>query len=182
MNLRWNPLPGAYLVDAESDDNFDLKLSYVAQRKKRVKDINLDGREIINFSFFICWNIHFFFYLFQFYTIVDAVFDVLQMQLSMRRRMSYHIIQTYIPSAFLVFITWLSFLIPEDLVEARIGGEIFSQFAFKPKVKFGLGRYFNDNVTHTHCHVCCCQVKRNWRFYERLSLAYFSRTTCSNDL
>jgi len=46
MNLRWDPLPGAYLVDTDSDDNFDLKLSYVAQRKKRVKDINLDGTEI----------------------------------------------------------------------------------------------------------------------------------------
>ncbi|XP_035702710.1 glycine receptor subunit alpha-4-like [Folsomia candida] len=49
------------------------------------------------------------------------IYNGLSFKLSLRRRLSYHMVQTYIPSSFFILITWLCFLIPSTMVEARIG-------------------------------------------------------------
>jgi hypothetical protein len=48
-------------------------------------------------------------------------YRILKFKISVRRKLSYHLIQTYLPSVFFIFITWLSFLVPATMVEARIG-------------------------------------------------------------
>lgn len=42
-------------------------------------------------------------------------------EIAMRRKMSYHLLQTYLPSVFFLIVTWLCFLIPTKLFEARVG-------------------------------------------------------------
>lgn len=48
-------------------------------------------------------------------------YSALVFTIKLRRKLSYHLVQTYLPSVLLIFITWLCFLIPSNMVEARIG-------------------------------------------------------------
>ena len=48
-------------------------------------------------------------------------YSALEFVIKIRRKLSYHMVQTYLPSVLLLFITWLCFLLPSDMVEARIG-------------------------------------------------------------
>jgi len=47
-----------------------------------------------------------------------------------KRKMSYHIIQTFIPSIFFIIVTWLAYLIPPRMIEARIGVTMTTVFPF----------------------------------------------------
>ena len=46
---------------------------------------------------------------------------IIRFTISLRRKMSYHVIQTYLPSSLFVFISWLSFLIPSGSTPERLG-------------------------------------------------------------
>ena len=48
-------------------------------------------------------------------------FDYLQFTFRARRKMTYHLVQTYFASVFFVLVTWLCFLIPPDMFEVRVG-------------------------------------------------------------
>ncbi len=48
-------------------------------------------------------------------------YSALQFVIKIRRKLSYHLVQTYLPSMLLIFITWLCFFLPTNMVEARIG-------------------------------------------------------------
>lgn len=48
-------------------------------------------------------------------------YSALSFTIKVRRKLSYHLVQTYLPSVLLILMTWLCFLIPSDMVEARIG-------------------------------------------------------------
>jgi len=53
--------------------------------------------------------------------LLDDTYDGLKFTIMARRKLSFHMVQTYLPSVFLIVITWLCFLIPARMVEARIG-------------------------------------------------------------
>ncbi|OXA63410.1 Glutamate-gated chloride channel alpha [Folsomia candida] len=48
-------------------------------------------------------------------------YSALTFTIKARRKISYHLVQTYLPSILLVLMTWLCFLLPASMVEARIG-------------------------------------------------------------
>jgi len=48
-------------------------------------------------------------------------YSTLSFSIKMRRNLTYHLVQTYLPSVLLILITWLCFLLPPDMVEVRIG-------------------------------------------------------------
>ncbi|OXA49461.1 Glutamate-gated chloride channel alpha [Folsomia candida] len=50
-----------------------------------------------------------------------ANYSALHFTLQIRRNLTYHLVQTYLPAVLLMLITWLCFLLPVDMVEARIG-------------------------------------------------------------
>ncbi|OXA42882.1 Gamma-aminobutyric acid receptor subunit beta-like [Folsomia candida] len=54
-------------------------------------------------------------------TFQDEKFDELSFKLIFRRKISYHVVQTFIPSLLLIVITWLCFFMPQRLVEVRVG-------------------------------------------------------------
>jgi len=58
---------------------------------------------------------------FRFFVIPEQNFSTLAFTLEIRRDLKYHMVQTCLPSILLVFITWLCFLLPQDMIEARIG-------------------------------------------------------------
>ncbi|XP_021951306.1 glycine receptor subunit alphaZ1 [Folsomia candida] len=51
----------------------------------------------------------------------NDTYDGLSFTIVARRKLSYHMVQTYLPSVFFIVITWLCFLVPARMVEARIG-------------------------------------------------------------
>jgi len=51
----------------------------------------------------------------------EANYSSLRFKMSVRRKLSYHVVQTYVPSVLLVLITWLCFILPDSMIEARIG-------------------------------------------------------------
>lgn len=53
--------------------------------------------------------------------VIDDTFDGLKFTILARRKLSFHMVQTYLPSIFFIVITWLCFLVPARMVEARIG-------------------------------------------------------------
>ena len=57
---------------------------------------------------------------------VDKVFIAgsiprIRFTILLRRKLSYHLIQTYLPSSLFVFVSWLSFLIPAGSIPERLG-------------------------------------------------------------
>jgi len=90
LNLMW-VRQGVYLQNP-TDANFDLAVGNIASLKI-VQDFD-------NFK--------------------NESHDALKFTISARRKLSYHLVQTYIPSVFFVVITWLCFMIPPRMVEARI--------------------------------------------------------------
>ncbi|XP_035703699.1 glycine receptor subunit alpha-2 isoform X1 [Folsomia candida] len=51
----------------------------------------------------------------------DEKFNLLSFKIIFRRKISYHVVQTFIPSFLLILITWLCFFMPQRLVEVRVG-------------------------------------------------------------
>lgn len=51
----------------------------------------------------------------------EPVFPGLSMTLQIRRNFTYHLVQTYLPSVLLVLVTLLCFLLPANMIEARVG-------------------------------------------------------------
>lgn len=49
-----------------------------------------------------------------------ATYPYIQMSISLSRKVSYHIMNTYIPSGLFVVVSWLTFLIPTDIVPGRM--------------------------------------------------------------
>lgn len=47
--------------------------------------------------------------------------DFLWFEIAIRRKMSFHLLQTYLPSIFFLTVTWLCFFIPRRMFEARVG-------------------------------------------------------------
>lgn len=50
----------------------------------------------------------------------DETYDTLQFTVFARRKLSYQLVQTYIPSTLYIAITWLCFMIPRKMIEARM--------------------------------------------------------------
>ncbi|OXA62392.1 Gamma-aminobutyric acid receptor subunit beta-like [Folsomia candida] len=95
--LQWKK-SNAYLEDP-NDANFDIQLFDVEPTEKYSR-INIEEK----FDYYRQGN-----------------YSALRFGLKLRRNLSYHIVQTYLPSTLLILITWLCFLIPASMVEARIG-------------------------------------------------------------
>ncbi|CAL8127377.1 unnamed protein product [Orchesella dallaii] len=56
-----------------------------------------------------------------FRNLTNDTYDGLRFTILARRKLSFHLVQTYLPSIFFIVITWLCFLVPARMVEARIG-------------------------------------------------------------
>ncbi|OXA65168.1 Glycine receptor subunit alpha-2, partial [Folsomia candida] len=101
FDIMWNVYNGSiskgiYLNDPE-DPNFDLQISCAGpngEAKLYIREMFDDFR--------------------------NGNYSALTFTLKMRRKLSYHLVQTYLPSVLLILITWLCFLLPVDMVEARI--------------------------------------------------------------
>ncbi|XP_068243577.1 glycine receptor subunit alpha-1-like [Palaemon carinicauda] len=50
----------------------------------------------------------------------SATFPSVQVRISLYRKMSYHVMNTYIPSGLFVIVSWLTFFIPVDVVPGRM--------------------------------------------------------------
>ena len=47
-------------------------------------------------------------------------FPALEFHVNLQRRLSFHLLQTFIPSALFVWVGWLSFLVPPEVVPGRM--------------------------------------------------------------
>jgi hypothetical protein len=50
----------------------------------------------------------------------SASYSAIRFTLCLRRKLSYHIIQTFIPSALFTIVSWLSFLVPPESTPSRM--------------------------------------------------------------
>ncbi|MCP3667676.1 MAG: hypothetical protein GY696_35165 [Gammaproteobacteria bacterium] len=53
-------------------------------------------------------------------TTVPATFACLEAKITVKRRIGYHLVQTYIPSGLIVAVSWISFWIDPYAVPARV--------------------------------------------------------------
>jgi len=96
MSMDWLVLDRNHtgvILENDDEDNFDIKI-------QNIDKVLVEPR----------WN-----------NPQNKTFEVLTFQLAARRKISYHLIQTYLPSMFNIFVTWLVFLIPYSLYDCRIG-------------------------------------------------------------
>lgn len=51
----------------------------------------------------------------------EQTYATLKFVVRSRRKLSYHVVQTYVPSVLLALVTWLCFLVPREQSEVRVG-------------------------------------------------------------
>ena len=107
--------------------------NYTWRKAPTIKqDINLDNHNVkieeYSFtyksdgqSFLNATHIFYFSYLvYRFILQAGMLYPGLGVRIELRRHITYHIIQTYIPSIIFVAVSWLSFLVPSDVVPGRM--------------------------------------------------------------
>ena len=55
-----------------------------------------------------------------FFILPTVNFPALEFHVNLQRRLSFHLLQTFIPSALFVWVGWLSFLVPPEVVPGRM--------------------------------------------------------------
>lgn len=76
--------------------------------------------------------------------LLGSLYSSLQFTLLSRRKMTYHLVQTYFASIFFVIVTWLCFLISPDMFEVRVG--IAMSTLLTLTAMFASVRYFKSDL------------------------------------
>ena len=85
---------------------------------------------------------------------------IIRFTISLRRKMSYHVIQTYLPSSLFVFISWLSFLIPSGCTPERLAicmTTLLTLTAMFAAVRYYTNAFVLENSTMSQCMRDSCR-------------------------